>query len=283
VVTLEPLGPPDLVVLLQRALADHVRGLGDIAVEVAGNVLERIAVLVAGDARQALTWLEMSVQLAVSRGGDAVDVGVVEEVVQRATAVYDKGGEEHYNLISALHKSVRNSDVQASLYWLARMLEGGADPRFVVRRLLRIASEDVGMADPRALEQVTAAAHALDHIGMPEAELALAQATVYLALAHKSNRLYLAYGAAKREVRQRPGLAVPLHLRNAPTALMRDEGYGAGYRYAHDEPGRVGDMECLPEQIGGAMFYEPGAEGWEERIRARLDDIRRRRRLAREP
>jgi putative ATPase len=283
VVTLEPLGPPDLVVLLQRALADHERGLGDIAVEVAGNVLERIAVLVAGDARQALTWLEMSVQLAVSRGGDAVDVGVVEEVVQRATAVYDKGGEEHYNLISALHKSVRNSDVQASLYWLARMLEGGADPRFVVRRLLRIASEDVGMADPRALEQVTAAAHALDHIGMPEAELALAQATVYLALAHKSNRLYLAYGAAKREVRQRSGLAVPLHLRNAPTALMRDEGYGAGYRYAHDEPGRVGDMECLPEQIGGAMFYEPGAEGWEERIRARLDDIRRRRRLAREP
>ncbi len=282
VVTLDPLAPSDLVVLLQRALNDRERGLGHLEIGVDGEVLERIAVMVAGDARQALTWLEMSVQLAEVRGHGTVSLGLMEEVIQRSTAVYDKGGEEHYNLISALHKSVRNSDVQASLYWLARMLEGGADPRFVARRLLRIASEDVGMADPRALEQVSAAAHALDHIGMPEAELALAQATVYLALAHKSNRLYLAYAAAKREVQERPGLATPLSVRNAPTGLMRDKGYGQGYRYAHDEPGHVADLECLPEEIAGVVFYEPGVDGWEERIRARLEDIRRRRAMGEE-
>ena len=277
VITLDPLGTGEIVTVLTRALADRDRGLGNAPVSVTPEVLEQIAILVAGDARQALTWLEMAVQLAISRDQATVDRTNVEEVVQSSTAVYDKGGEEHYNLISALHKSVRNSDVQAALYWLARMLEGGADGRFVARRLLRIASEDVGMADPRALEQAAAAAQAVEHVGMPEAELALAQATVYLALSHKSNRLYTAYSAAKKAVRQRPGLAVPLSLRNAPTELMREQGYGAGYRYAHDEPEGVADLECLPKELTKVVFYRPGSAGWEDRIQARMEDIARRR------
>jgi putative ATPase len=202
-------------------------------------------------------------------------------VAQRAVAVYDKDREEHYNLISALHKSVRNSDLDAALYWLGRMLEGGADARFVVRRMLRMASEDIGMADPRALEQVAAAAMAVEHVGMPECELALAQAAAYLALAPKSNSLYRGYGAVKGEVSRRPGLPIPLHLRNAPTALMRDAGYGAGYRYAHDEASGVSDMDCLPEGLTGTRFYEPTDRGWEARIRERLKEIAERRRAAR--
>jgi len=191
-------------------------------------------------------------------------------------AVYDKGGESHYNLISALHKSIRNSDVDAAIYWLARMLAGGGDPRFIARRLLRIASEDIGMADPRALEQASAAAHAVEHIGLPECELALAQAAVYLCLAPKSNALYTAWKRARREVGERPSLPVPLHLRNAPTRLMKEQGYGDGYRYAHDEPGHVADMECLPEKLRAVRFYRPTEEGWEARIRERLAEIARR-------
>ncbi len=181
----------------------------------------------------------------------AVTADLVRRTAQRRLAKYDKEGEEHYNLISALHKSIRNSDVDASLYWLARMLEGGADPRFIARRLLRVASEDVGMADPRALEQAGAAAHAVEHIGMPECALALAQAAVYLALAPKSNALYLAYGRVQRAVADKPAYPVPLHIRNAPTRLMQDLGYGEGYVYAHDTEGKVADMECLPPQLAG--------------------------------
>ena len=275
---LDPLTEDELQTILRRALSDREIGLAGTGVAVDDGALELMARIAAGDARQALNHLELAVSVASTEGEGRVDAAFAERVAQRVTAVYDKGREEHHNLISALHKAVRNSDPDAALYWLARMLEGGADPRYVVRRMLRMASEDIGMADPRALQQVSAAAHAVEHVGMPECELALAQAAVYLSLAPKSNALYLGYGAAKEEVRRRPGLPVPLRLRNAPTDLMREAGYGEGYRYAHDEPGGVADMECLPEGLEGARFYEPGEQGWEVRIRERLAEIMRLRR-----
>jgi putative ATPase len=278
---LDPLSPEQLIDLLGRALADPVRGLAGVAPEVAGDALVRVADLAAGDARQALNHLELAVAVARAEGRAAIDREFVERVAQNVVAVYDKGGEEHYNLISALHKAVRNSDPDAALYWLGRMLQGGADPRFVVRRMLRMASEDIGMADPRALEQVAAAAHTVDHVGMPECELALAQAAVYLALAAKSNALYTAYGEVKREVADRPGLTIPMAVRNAPTALMMEAGYGDGYRYAHDERGAVAELECLPEELAGRRFYLPTEYGWEARIRERLAEIRRLREEAR--
>jgi putative ATPase len=278
---LDPLTPDEITVLLRKALADPERGLGHLSPDVSADALELIADVAAGDARQALNHLELAVAVSRAEKTGGVDRDLVERVLQNVVAVYDKGGEEHYNLISALHKAVRNSDVDASLYWLGRMLAGGADPRFVVRRMLRMASEDVGMADPRALEQVAAAAHAVDHVGMPECELALAQAAVYLALAAKSNALYTAYGRIKREVAERPGLAIPFAIRNAPTALMKDAGYGRGYRYAHDEKGAVADLECLPEELTGTRFYEPTGFGWEARIAERMAEIRRLRDSAR--
>jgi putative ATPase len=272
---LDPLTEDELLTILRRALSDREFGLAASGVAVDDGALELMARIAAGDARQALNHLELAVAVASTEGEGRVDAAFAERVAQRVTAVYDKGREEHHNLISALHKAVRNSDPDAALYWLARMLEGGADPRYVVRRMLRMASEDIGMADPRALQQVSAAAHAVEHVGMPECELALAQAAVYLSLAPKSNALYVGYGAAKEEVRRRPGLPVPLRLRNAPTELMRVAGYGEGYRYAHDEPGGVADMECLPEGLEGARFYEPGEQGWEAKIRERLEEIKR--------
>jgi putative ATPase len=270
---LEPLDDDDMVRLLERALREGERGLGESGVDADADALGMISRLAAGDARQALNHLELAVSLAGGDGVAVIDEALVQRIAQRSVAVYDKGREEHYNLISALHKSVRNSDVDASLYWLGRMLEGGADPRFVVRRLLRMASEDIGMADPKALEQVSAAAHTVEHMGMPECELALAQATVYLALAQKSNAIYKAYGAVKREVAKRPGLAIPMSIRNAPTALMKDAGYGAGYRYAHDDASGVSDMQCLPDELGAATFYRPTERGWEHRIGERLKEI----------
>ncbi len=272
---LEPLGPEQIVGILRRALADSERGLAGAAVSAADEALTLIARLAAGDARQALNHLELAAAVARSEAAGVVDEALVARVAQKVLAIYDKGGEEHFNLISALHKAVRNSDVDAALYWLGRMLEGGADPRYVARRLLRMASEDVGMADPRALEQVVASAHTVEHMGMPECELALAQAAVYLALAAKSNALYLAYGEVKREVARRPGLAIPLAIRNAPTELMREAGYGEGYRYAHDEEGAVAELECLPAELAGTRFYHPTAYGWEARIRERLAEIRK--------
>lgn len=270
---LEPLEDDEMFRLLDRALRDGEHGLGESGIEADPEALSMIGRLAAGDARQALNHLELAVSLAGADGADVIDEELVQRIAQRSVAVYDKGREEHYNLISALHKSVRNSDVDASLYWLGRMLEGGADPRFVVRRLLRMASEDIGMADPKALEQVSAAAHAVEHMGMPECELALAQATVYLALAQKSNAIYKAYGAVKREVKNRPGLAIPMSIRNAPTALMKDAGYGKGYRYAHDEASGVSDMQCLPDELRAATFYRPTERGWEHRIGERLKEI----------
>ncbi len=270
---LDPLSEEHLLQILRRALENPEWGLGEAFVAVDDGALAHIARASAGDARQALNHLEMAVGVAVTDGLDAVDEELTRRVMGRVAAVYDKGREEHHNLISALHKSIRNSDPDAAIYWLARMLEGGADPRYVARRMLRVASEDVGLADPRALQQLAAAAHAVEHMGMPECELALAQGAVYLALAPKSNALYRAYGKAKDEVRSRPGLAVPLHLRNAPTALMEKAGYGHGYRYAHDEAGGVADMECLPEGLEGTRFYSPTESGWEARIRERLREI----------
>mgnify|MGYP001556977029 FL=1 len=273
VYVLEPIGEDSMIDLLDRALGDPDRGLGATGLVAENEAMALIARLAAGDARQALNHLELAVSVAVGDGGDRIDTEIVRRVAQRTVAVYDKGRDEHFNLISALHKSVRNSDVDASLYWLGRMLQGGADPRFVVRRMLRMASEDIGMADPKALEQVAAAAHAVEHMGMPECELALAQAAVYLALAQKSNAIYKAYGAVKREVAERPGLAIPMAIRNAPTSLMKDAGYGEGYRYAHDEAGGVSDLQCLPDELGNATFYRPTNRGWEIRIRARLKEI----------
>jgi len=283
VYVLAPLGEPELVTLLGRALADGERGLGAAGLTLEGGTVELIAALADGDARVAYTVLEVAGE-AAGHGGRLTQA-LVREVVQRRRAVYDKEGEEHYNLISALHKSLRNSDADASLYWLARMLEGGADPRFLARRLLRVASEDVGLADPRALEQAVAVAHAVEHVGMPECELALAQAVVYLALAPKSNALYTGYGAAKRLVADRPPYPVPLAIRNAPTRLMKELGYGDGYVYAHDTAEKVADLGCLPPELAGETIYRPTEEGWEKRIRERLAELRERRRRAarREP
>jgi putative ATPase len=272
---LDPLIPEQILGILRQALDDEERGLGGVAPKIELEALELIATVAAGDARQALNHLELAVAVARSEDLSEIDSELVERVAQNVVAVYDKGGEEHYNLISALHKAVRNSDVDATLYWLGRMLEGGADPRYVVRRMLRMASEDVGMADPRALQQVAAAAHAVEHVGMPECELALAQAAVYLCLAAKSNALYTAYAKVKREVARRPGLSIPMAVRNAPTELMKDAGYGEGYRYAHDEEGAVADLECLPDELAGTRFYHPTEYGWEARIAERMAEIRK--------
>ncbi|HVN31417.1 MAG TPA: replication-associated recombination protein A [Thermoanaerobaculaceae bacterium] len=266
--------------LLDRALTDGERGLATWGLTVEAGTADEIVRLADGDARVAYNLLEVAAD-SVGRGG-ALNSDVVRRVAQRRLARYDKEGEEHYNLISALHKSIRNSDVDASLYWLGRMLEGGADARFIARRLLRVASEDVGMADPRALEQAAAAAHAVEHVGMPECALALAQAAVYLALAPKSNSLYAAYGKVQKAVAEKPAYPVPLHIRNAPTRLMKDLGYGEGYVYAHDTEERIADMECLPPQLAGERFYDPSEEGWEKRIRDRIAELLRRRRRARE-
>jgi putative ATPase len=272
---LDPLTDDQVAGLVRRAVADRENGVAEHGIEVDDEAVALLAGLAAGDARQALNHLELALGVARSENRLCVDRELVARVAQRLLARYDKGRDEHYNLISALHKAVRNSDVDGALYWLGRMLQGGADPRFVVRRMLRMASEDIGMADPRALEQVAAAAWAVEHVGMPECELALAQSAVYLALAPKSNALYSAYGEVKREIASRPGLAVPLHLRNAPTELMRAAGYGAGYRYAHDEPDGVAAMESLPEELVGTRFYSPGDRGWEVRIGERLREIAR--------
>jgi putative ATPase len=202
---------------------------------------------------------------------------IVHDALQRRILLYDKTGEEHYNLISALHKSVRNSDPDAALYWLGRMLEAGEDPLYIARRVVRMAVEDIGLADPNALSLCMAARDAVDFIGMPEGNLALAQAVVYLSVAPKSNALYTAYGSATEDVERTAAEAVPLHLRNAPTRLMKGLGYGKGYQYAHDLESKVADMECLPENLRGRVYYEPTNQGIEKRIRERLQEIKQRR------
>jgi putative ATPase len=281
VYVLKPLTEQQIMALLARALSDEARGLGAMKLRVSGQGLATIAAYSSGDARSAYNVLEVAATLARGRAGQEVGAEITDELVkdalQKRVLLYDKAGEEHYNLISALHKSVRNSDPDAALYWLARMLEAGEDPLYIARRVVRMAVEDIGLADPNALALSMAARDAVDFIGMPEGNLALAEAVVFLSLAPKSNALYTAYGAVQQDVEQTAAEPVPLHLRNAPTGLMKGLGYGQGYQYAHDLEGKIADMQCLPDHLRGRTYYHPTNEGVEKRIRERLEEIKRRR------
>ena len=288
VYVLQPLTEEQIVQLLRRALSDRERGLGDINLNASDDVLKKIASYTSGDARSAYNVLEVAAGLAKSpllptsgRTGAPDSPEITDEIVhdalQRRVLLYDKTGEEHYNLISALHKSVRNSDPDAALYWLGRMLEAGEDPLYVARRVVRMAVEDIGLADPNALSLCMAARDAVDFIGMPEGNLALAQAVVYLSVAPKSNALYTAYSDVQGDVERTAAEPVPLHLRNAPTRLMKGLGYGKGYQYAHDLESKVADMQCLPDNLRGRVYYQPTNEGIEKRIRERMEEIKRQR------
>jgi putative ATPase len=277
VYVLHALSADQIVSLLRRAIDDPVRGLGKERVEAGAEILERIAVLANGDARSAYNTLE-ALALGTDPGKDGRRVlseARLEDVLQKKLLPYDKAGEEHYNLISALHKSVRNSDPDASLYWLARMLESGEDPLYIARRMVRMASEDIGLAEPGALAVTIAAKEAFDFIGPPEGYLALAQAAVYLSLAPKSNALYTGYGNVREDLQQTIAEPVPLHLRNAVTGLMKNIGYGKDYQYAHDVQEKITDMTCLPERLAGRTYYKPTDQGFEARLRQRLEEIRR--------
>jgi len=282
VFVLKPLDEAAIVRILRRALTDRERGLGREAPEAADEALFAIARYANGDARSALNLLQLAVATAPQPAGHpVVDQAVLERTIQKRALLYDKGGEEHYNIISALHKSMRNSDPDAAVYWLARMVEAGEDPMYIARRLVRFASEDIGNADPQALTVAVAAKDAVHFIGMPEGNTALAQAAIYLATAPKSNAIYRAYGAAADAAEKDVASPVPLHLRNAPTKLMKQLDYGKGYRYAHEEPDAVADMDCLPENLQGRTFYEPTERGFEKEIKRRLDawkEIKKRRR-----
>ena len=277
VYTLQPLSTEEILALLRRAVADKERGLGTGKLDFAEGILERIAVFADGDARAAYNTLELLARAAVPGPGGRrpITEALLSSALQRKFLHYDKSGEEHYNLISALHKSVRNSDADAALYWLARMLESGEAPLYIARRLVRMASEDIGLADPNALGVAVAAMQAADFVGVPEGNLALAQAAVYLALAPKSNALYTGYGRAQKDLQATAAEPVPLHLRNPVTKLMRHEGYGKGYQYAHDEKEKITDMTCLPESLLGRRYYQPTDQGFEQRLRARMEEIRR--------
>jgi putative ATPase len=274
---LDVLPTPLIADLMRRALNDKERGLGNEKVEGSDEVLFRIASYANGDARSAYNTLELAARGAKpdSSGTRHLTAELLEDVLQRKLLRYDKAGEEHFNLISALHKSVRNSDPDAALYWLTRMLESGEDPLYLARRMVRMASEDIGLAEPGALAVTLAAKEAFDFIGPPEGYLALAQAAVYLSLAPKSNALYTAYGEVREDVHKTEADPVPLHLRNAPTGLMRNVGYGKGYKYAHDFEEKVTDMSCLPDNLAGRTYYTPTDQGFEQRLRQRLDDIRK--------
>jgi len=267
VYALHALAPSDIVTLLERALK---------ALELASpaDLLEQIAVYSNGDARIAYNILELA--SAVAREG-VLDRDALESVLERKMLLYDKGGEEHFNLISALHKSVRSSDADAALYWLARMLEGGEDRLYIARRLMRMAIEDIGLADPRALEQTVAAQQAVHFLGVPEGDQALAQAVIYLAVAPKSDASYRALNAARETASKATAEPVPMQLRNAPTRPMKEWGYGAGYQHAHQFEDALNTMDCLPDNLRGTVFYEPTGRGLEQRIKERLEEIRARR------
>jgi putative ATPase len=301
VYVLNPLTEEQIVVLLRRALEDNERGLGSMNLSASDHVLRQIAAYSSGDARSAYNVLEVASALAaqgpavtpdktphptkVALGGAPssertmreITAEIIHDALQKRVLLYDKSGEEHYNLISALHKSVRNSDPDASLYWLGRMLEAGEDPLYIARRVVRMAVEDIGLAEPNALALCMAARDAVDFIGMPEGNLALAQAVVYLSLAPKSNALYTAYGAVQADVERTAAEPVPLHIRNAPTGLMKNLGYGKGYQYAHDLENKVADMQCLPDNLKDRTYYHPTNEGVEKRIRERMEEIRKKR------
>jgi len=279
VYVLKPLTEEQVVLLLKRALTDEERGLGAMKLRASDAVLAKIASYSSGDARSAYNALEVAATLAraTTDVGAEITDDIVHDALQKRVLLYDKAGEEHYNLISALHKSVRNSDPDASLYWLGRMLEAGEDPLYIARRVVRMAVEDIGLADPNALSLCMAARDAVGFIGMPEGNLALAQAVVYLALAPKSNALYTAYAEVQQDVEATAAESVPLHLRNAPTGLMKGLGYGQGYQYAHDVEGKIADMQCLPDNLRDRTYYHPTNEGVEKRIRERLEEIKRNR------
>jgi putative ATPase len=285
VYVLKPLTEEQVVLLLKRALADEERGLGTMKLRASDAVLAKIAAYSSGDARSAYNVLEVASTLAraTSEVGAEINDAIVTDALQKRVLLYDKTGEEHYNLISALHKSVRNSDPDASLYWLGRMLEAGEDPLYIARRVVRMSVEDIGLADPNALALCMAARDAVDFIGMPEGNLALAQAVVYLALAPKSNALYTAYAEVQQDVEATAAESVPLHLRNAPTGLMKGLGYGQGYQYAHDLEGKIADMQCLPDNLRDRTYYHPTSEGVEKRIRERMEQIRRHRSKSPDP
>jgi len=274
---LEPLTTPQIVELLRRALADPAHGLAKERFVATDDILFRIASYANGDARAAYNTLELAARTAKPEpdGTRPITSQLLEDILQRKLLRYDKSGEEHFNLISALHKSVRNSDPDAALYWLARMIESGEDPLYLARRLVRMASEDIGLAEPAALAVTLAAKDAFDFIGPPEGFLALAQAAVYLSLAPKSNALYTAYGQVLEDVHRTEAEPVPLHLRNAPTGLMKAAGYGEGYQYAHDAKEKVTNMECLPGNLAGRSYYTPTDQGFELRLRQRLEEIRK--------
>jgi putative ATPase len=273
VYALRPLTPEEIVTLLERALEDSERGLGEVGIRVPQPaLLEQIGIFSSGDARAAYNTLEMAV--AASSGGE-LSRQAVEDAIQRKVLLYDKAGEEHYNLISALHKSVRSSDVDAALYWLARMLEAGEDRLYVARRLVRMAIEDIGLADPRALEQAMAAMQAVHFLGIPEGDQALAQAAIYLAVAPKSDAAYQALEQVREDVRTSVAEPVPLHLRNPVTRHMKAWGYGAGYQHAHQFEDALPDMECLPPSLAGRRYYLPTQRGIEKRIAERLEEIRK--------
>jgi putative ATPase len=272
VFVLKPLDEAAIVRILRRTMADAERGLGRERPEASADALAAIARYASGDARAALNLLQLAVATAPQPAGQPViDLPLLERTIQKRALLYDKGGEEHFNIISALHKSMRNSDPDAAVYWLARMLEAGEDPLYIARRLVRFASEDVGNADPQALAIAVAAKDAVHFIGMPEGNTALAQAAIYLATAPKSNAVYTAYGAAAEAAEQDVASPVPLHLRNAPTKLMKQLEYGKGYRYAHEEPDAVADMDCLPANLQGRTFYAPADRGFEKEIKRRLE------------
>ncbi|MGD0859657.1 MAG: replication-associated recombination protein A [Terracidiphilus sp.] len=307
VYVLEPLSEEQIAALLRRALEDKERGLGALGLTADDDAIELIASYSSGDCRNAYNTLEVAAQLAQepaaadrnSEGGGGfnprivrtestgalapeaprkarhIDKALAATAVQQRVLLYDKSGEEHYNLISALHKSVRNSDPDAALYWLARMFAAGEDPLYLARRVVRMAVEDIGLAAPEALNLTLSAKEAIDFLGSPEGDLALAEAVVYLSLAPKSNSVYTAYGAVQREVEETRQEPVPLHLRNAPTRLMKELEYGKGYRYAHNEEGRIADMDCLPDSLRGRSYYHPTQEGREKLLAQRMEEIRR--------
>ena len=275
VYTLRALGQDEIVALLQRALQDSERGLGSLQLEVEEGAREAIASYSSGDARNALNALEVAAKLAEGRGEKLLTRALAAEALQQRVLLYDKKGEQHYDIISALHKRVRNSDADAALYWLGRMLIAGEDPMYVARRVVRMAVEDIGLAAPEALNLCLSARDAMHFLGSPEGELALAQAVVYLALAPKSNAVYTAFGAVRADIESRPAEPVPLHLRNAPTKLMKELDYGKDYQYAHDVEGRVADMECLPPSLANRRYYQPTQEGREKLLSQRMEEIAR--------
>ncbi|MEO6803948.1 MAG: replication-associated recombination protein A, partial [Granulicella sp.] len=273
VYTLRGLSEEQVVHLLQRALHDAEKGLGALGVSADEDALATIAAFASGDARNALNALEVAAKLAQGRGEVSITKAMAAEALQRRVLLYDKKGEQHYDIISALHKSVRNSDPDAALYWLGRMLEAGEDPMYCARRIVRMAVEDIGLAAPEALNLCLSARDAMHFLGQPEGGLALAQAVVYLALAPKSNAVYTAYGAVQADIEKTAAEPVPLHLRNAPTKLMKSLDYGKDYQYAHDVEGKVADMQCLPESLKGRRYYLPTHEGREKVLAQRMEEI----------